>query len=210
MRGMIIALFSTFPVASWAKISALACNHRTNSKSPHHTKPNQIYDLLFQVHRYDIVRHTTYDMARLKRSPKQPALRPSANNLSSTTDSRGEPSPGLTANLPSNNPFRNRAASPANALPSPVATTFNNTPSTAPERPLSRNPFLDQSDKKDATTVQVRQTSPLRGTSTMAGRSSLRKLELTGHAVDLFVSRPLLVWIKSDSVDADSSPPRTT
>ena len=54
---------------------------------------------------------------------------------------------------------------------------------------MSRNPFFDQSDKNDATTVQVRQTSPERGPSTMAGRSSPRKPALAGHAVELFVSR---------------------
>ena len=144
-------------------------------------------------------------MARLKRSPKQPSLRSptrnttinanNANNSTSTTIDlrRDHPSsPGLTANLnlPSNNPFRNRAASPANSLPSPVTATF---PSTAPpERPVSRNPFLDQSQstKLDATTVQVRQTSPERAPFPMAARSSPRKPPLTGHAVELFVSQP--------------------
>ena len=149
-------------------------------------------------------------MRRLKRSPKQPTLRPSANNLSSTIDSRREPSPGLTANLQSNNPFRNRAASPANSLPSPITATFNNIPSTAPERPISRNPFLDQplSDKKDATTVEIRQTSPERGQYTMPARSSPRKPALTGHAVDLFVSRVPHVWILFKSVDANFALPR--
>lgn len=150
-------------------------------------------------------------MGRLKRSPKQPALRASANNLSSMIiESTREPSPGLTANLPSNNPFRNRAASPANSLPSPVNTTFNNIPSRAPERPLSRNPFLDQSDKKDATMVQVRQTSPERGPSAMNGRPSPRKPALTGHGVELFVSRSLLMLVKSKSHNADLAPSRTT
>ncbi|KAF2476942.1 Pal1-domain-containing protein [Lindgomyces ingoldianus] len=46
------------------------------------------------------------------------------------------PSPGLTLNLSSNNPFRNRAASPA--LPSPALRT----PNSAGSRPISRNPFL--------------------------------------------------------------------
>ena len=149
-------------------------------------------------------------MARLKRSPKQTTLRPSANNLTLTTDSRREPSPGLTANLPSNNPFRNRAASPANSLPSPVTTTFN-VPSVAPERPISRNPFLDQSqsEKKESTTVQLRQTSPERGPYAMAGRSPPRKQALTGHAVELFVSRPLFIRIVLKSVGANSVPVRT-
>ena len=128
-------------------------------------------------------------MHRLKRSPKQTTLRPSADTLVSTTDSRREASPGLTANFSSNNPFRNRAASP---LPSPVTTTFDNIPSTAPERPVSRNPFLDQiqPEEKDNTTVQLRQISPKRDLYTMAGRSPPKKPALTGHAVELFVSYP--------------------
>lgn len=148
-------------------------------------------------------------MGRLKRSPKQPALRASVNNLSSTTDSPRELSPGLTANLPSNNPFRNRATSPANSLPSPVNNTFN-IPSRAPERPVSRNPFLDQSDKKDATMVQMRHTSPERGQLAMNGRPSPKKPALTGHAVDLFVSRSLRTSIRSLSHNADFGSPRTT
>lgn len=129
-------------------------------------------------------------MHRLKRSPKQTTLRPSANPQVSTTDSRREASPGLTANFSSNNPFRNRAASP---LPSPVTTTFDNIPSTAPERPVSRNPFLDQiqPEGKDTTTLQLRQISPDRELYTMAGRSPPKKPALTGHAVELFVSYPV-------------------
>ncbi|PSN67898.1 Pal1-domain-containing protein [Corynespora cassiicola Philippines] len=46
------------------------------------------------------------------------------------------PSPGLSLNLSSNNPFRNRAGSPA--APSPALQT----PSSAGSRPMSRNPFL--------------------------------------------------------------------
>lgn len=55
----------------------------------------------------------------------------------------GQSSNGLTLNLSSNNPFRNRAPSPA-SLDSP----FLNKPASPfddpPARPLSRNPFLDQ------------------------------------------------------------------
>ena len=151
-------------------------------------------------------------MARLKRSPKQPTLRPSANNFFSTIDSRGAPSPGLTVNLSSNNPFRNRAVSPANSLPSPVTSTFNNIPSTAPERPISRNPFLDQPqlDRRDVATVQLRQTSPERDTYTMAARSSPKKPALTGHAVELFVSFLLPIRIMWKSTSIDSASPRIT
>ncbi|KAL8773826.1 MAG: hypothetical protein Q9194_004204, partial [Teloschistes cf. exilis] len=54
-------------------------------------------------------------------------------------------SPNLTTTLPSNNPFRNRAASPASyhSLPSPQIATFS-LPAQPPEKPVSRNPFLDQ------------------------------------------------------------------
>ncbi|KAF6222589.1 hypothetical protein HO133_000635 [Letharia lupina] len=114
-------------------------------------------------------------------------------------DSLRQTSPGLTANLPSNNPFRNRAASPA---PSPVTTTFN-IPSTAPERPISRNPFFDQSDKKDATMVQVTQTSPERGPPAMTGRSSPRKPPLAGHAVELFDNLTL-----NDGPSSIGAPPK--
>ncbi|KAJ4361791.1 hypothetical protein N0V83_010732 [Neocucurbitaria cava] len=48
------------------------------------------------------------------------------------------PSPGLTLNLSSNNPFRNRATSPG--LPSPLPASANRDSSGS--RPMSRNPFL--------------------------------------------------------------------
>ena len=75
---------------------------------------------------------------------------------------------------------------------------------------MSRNPFLDQSDKKDATMVQMRQTSPERGSSAMNGKSSPRKPALTGHAVELFVGRSLFMSIRSLFHDADFASPRTT
>ncbi|KAF1958329.1 Pal1-domain-containing protein [Byssothecium circinans] len=46
------------------------------------------------------------------------------------------PSPGLSLELSSNNPFRNRASSPA--IPSPALQT----PTSGGSRPMSRNPFL--------------------------------------------------------------------
>ncbi|KAB2570273.1 putative membrane associated protein pal1 protein [Lasiodiplodia theobromae] len=49
------------------------------------------------------------------------------------------PSPALSLNLSSNNPFRNRAASPQ-GLPSPSPSLP--TPRTTAQRPQSRNPFL--------------------------------------------------------------------
>ncbi|KAI0138139.1 Pal1-domain-containing protein [Hypoxylon sp. NC0597] len=53
-------------------------------------------------------------------------------------------SAGLTLNLSSNNPFRNRAASP-NSLTSPPHSPFDDPP--PPPRPTSRNPFLDPSNQ---------------------------------------------------------------
>ncbi|GAP93009.1 putative Pal1 cell morphology protein [Rosellinia necatrix] len=50
----------------------------------------------------------------------------------------GPPS-GLTLNLSSNNPFRNRAASPNNLASPPLRSPFED----PPPRPTSRNPFLD-------------------------------------------------------------------
>ena len=129
-------------------------------------------------------------MGRLKRSLPSTTLRLPAN-VYLPPESERQTSPGLTANLPSNNPFRNRAASPVNKLPSPIAPAFNHIPSTAPDRPLSRNPFLDQTDKKNSSTVQVRSTSPGKGSSAMAGRASPQKAMLTGHAAELFVGEPI-------------------
>jgi len=50
-------------------------------------------------------------------------------------------SSGLTLNLSSNNPFRNRATSPNNLASSPLRSPFDD----PPPRPTSRNPFLDPS-----------------------------------------------------------------
>lgn len=57
-----------------------------------------------------------------------------ADHLSLSTERR--PSPGLSLNLPSNNPFRNRTSSP---LPSP---NDQNRASSASRPMSSRNPFL--------------------------------------------------------------------
>lgn len=76
----------------------------------------------------------------------------------------GQSSNGLTLNLSSNNPFRNRAPSPAN-LDSP----FLNKPASPfddpPARPLSRNPFLDQAPSQ-----------PLRSPGIMSHQSDSKSL----------------------------------
>jgi hypothetical protein len=74
-------------------------------------------------------------------------------------------SPGLTINLSSNNPFRNRATSPTLS------------PQLVPPRPVSRNPFLDASGAPISTSPTMSQTNG----ATVAPKP------LTGHAAELFV-----------------------
>ncbi|OTB01815.1 hypothetical protein M426DRAFT_25275 [Hypoxylon sp. CI-4A] len=64
-------------------------------------------------------------------------------------------SPGLTLNLSSNNPFRNRAASP-NALSPPHSPFDDPLP---PPRPTSRNPFLDPSNQPSTTPASTLSSS---------------------------------------------------
>lgn len=94
-------------------------------------------------------------------------------------------SPNLTATLPSNNPFRNRAASPASyhSLPSPQIATFN-LPGHAVEKPASRNPFLDQ----------IPQTMPA-----TRGRMSPTKPAFSGNTAELFVCHSLVLLIPAVS-----------
>ncbi|TGO39354.1 hypothetical protein BHYA_0055g00060 [Botrytis hyacinthi] len=86
-------------------------------------------------------------------------------------DFDGNRSPGLSANLSSNNPFRNRAVSPA--MPS----STQRSPREPPPRPLSRNPFLDSSttNQTSSDTMAFSRTSP-----TSPGPA------LSGNAADLF------------------------
>jgi len=74
-------------------------------------------------------------------------------------------SPGLTLNLSSNNPFRNRATSPTLS------------PQLLPPRPVSRNPFLDASGAPIP-------TSP---TMSQANGATIAPTPLTGNAAELFV-----------------------
>ncbi|KAK4145765.1 Pal1 cell morphology protein-domain-containing protein [Dichotomopilus funicola] len=67
-------------------------------------------------------------------------------------DQQGQKSAGLTLNLPSNNPFRNNAASPVGAT-SP-ASPFDD----PPPRPLSRNPFLDPALTSRSSLSNIRST----------------------------------------------------
>ncbi|KAL3426556.1 mucin-1 [Phlyctema vagabunda] len=86
-------------------------------------------------------------------------------------------SPGLSLNLSSNNPFRNRAASPA-------LSTNSHSPLDAPPRPVSRNPFLDT-----ASTAHTYSQSASSPTSNMAFGTDAKeqpRSTLSGNAADLF------------------------
>ncbi|CAL3962241.1 hypothetical protein PZA11_000544 [Diplocarpon coronariae] len=87
-------------------------------------------------------------------------------------------SPGLQFTLSSNNPFRNRAASPAlsNGQPSPLD----------PPRPVSRNPFLDSSaEQLQPTTYSQKASGSPEKMPSVADKAQPRPA-LTGAAADLF------------------------
>lgn len=89
------------------------------------------------------------------------------------------PSPTLSLNLSSNNPFRNRAASPhlSSGPPTPAE------PLPSP-RPVSRNPFLDASyPNHNSSTQQASQPDKM----SSAGTSATQNPALTANATDLFV-----------------------
>lgn len=111
--------------------------------------------------------------------PSITSLQPIANSSSSFLDTR--PS-GLAINLSSNNPFRNRTASPTY----PAATQYS--PSEAPPRPVSRNPFLDTSSSANTNSFPIQHSqipSPAMGFP--AAANAMPSPALTGNAADLFV-----------------------
>ncbi|KAI0013788.1 Pal1-domain-containing protein [Xylariaceae sp. FL0662B] len=104
------------------------------------------------------------------------------------------PSAGLTLNLSSNNPFRNRASSPNSFSPPPPHSPFDD----PPPRPTSRNPFLDPGNQPDANFV----TSPDKMASSRDRKSPT--------AEELFVSILLLFHLdagKLQSRPGASRPP---
>jgi hypothetical protein len=113
--------------------------------------------------------------------PSWTCMNPSANQciLFLAIDSR--PSPGLSLNLSSNNPFRNRAASPS-------LSDGQRSPFDPPPRPVSRNPFLDASST--VTFQQPRVGSPEK--MSFATDSSAPRPALTGNAAELFVRHFIL------------------
>lgn len=122
-------------------------------------------------------------LARLCRSPRQTSA-----NVLNNPPIETHNSPSLVANFPSNNPFRNRATSPASyhSLPSPQTATFN-IPNTDPERPTSRNPFLDQNPRPRAASPPQIMPEPRE-------RMSPSKPAFTGHTAELFVCQNRLFF----------------
>ncbi|KAG6035680.1 hypothetical protein E4U41_005961 [Claviceps citrina] len=99
-------------------------------------------------------------------------------------------SPGLSLNLSSNNPFRNRAASPASidaGYASPTPSPFDDP--AGRQRPVSRNPFLDNPNQ------------PLRSPGFAPSRPEHKSLT----AEDIFDSLTL-----DDKMANDSLPPALT
>ncbi|KAI9812152.1 MAG: hypothetical protein M1827_004818 [Pycnora praestabilis] len=89
------------------------------------------------------------------------------------------PSPGLSINLSSNNPFRNRAISPApyQSLPSPESPRLN-------ERPMSRNPFFDISDNNEPPPRPP--PKPAVGNITASNTTSSQKSGFSPSTAELF------------------------
>ncbi|KAI9833058.1 MAG: hypothetical protein M1819_003891 [Sarea resinae] len=93
-------------------------------------------------------------------------------------------SPGLAINLSSNNPFRNRAASPAayQSLPSPPSDVFGST-----SKPASRNPFLDVfGEDDDLKPVQPPSRPPAGDMSLQGPPPYSSHSAFTGNTADLF------------------------
>ncbi|CAG8958035.1 hypothetical protein HYFRA_00000379 [Hymenoscyphus fraxineus] len=114
-----------------------------------------------------------------------------------TADSRSSP-PALNINLSSNNPFRNRAASPA-LSPAISNGSQPRSPFDPPPRPVSRNPFLEPS----ATNVippAVGSVERMAPPSEPASRQAL-----TGNAAELFDNLTL-----DDKSSASRTPARGT
>ncbi|KAF2264904.1 Pal1-domain-containing protein [Lojkania enalia] len=93
------------------------------------------------------------------------------------------PSPGLTLNLSSNNPFRNRAASPA--TPSPGL----HTPTSTGSRPMSRNPFLSTFEAEF--NKEAANTNLIDMSATM--KESPKKATFGNTAEELFQRAPTLL-----------------
>lgn len=115
------------------------------------------------------------------------------------TDRQGLPD---FTTLSSNNPFRKFSAIPGpynNSLPSPEIAECRKS-AVGPERPQSRNPFLDQTDFKNFGGSLPTPGSPGREMPRSNGNTSIVKNEgYIGNAVDLFVrSQPNGIPLKGN------------
>ncbi|KAF1971915.1 Pal1-domain-containing protein, partial [Bimuria novae-zelandiae CBS 107.79] len=102
------------------------------------------------------------------------------------------PSPGLSLELNSNNPFRNRATSPA--IPSPALRT----PTSSASRPMSRNPFLQTFEaefNKQAKLIDMNATmkeSPKKASFGDDARQLFRPMDRSRHFASRFANYPAL------------------
>ncbi|PQE24447.1 Pal1 cell morphology protein [Rutstroemia sp. NJR-2017a BBW] len=116
-------------------------------------------------------------------------------SLSSIQPHEGNRSPSLSINLSSNNPFRNRAASPA------MSSSTQRSPQDPPPRPTSRNPFLDSSTTTMAAS-SVNTAFP-RTSPTASGPA------LTGNAAELFDELTLVDKPVPNRSNKPPPPPRS-
>jgi len=115
------------------------------------------------------------------------------------------PSPGLALNLSSNNPFRNRAASPAAPSPTLSSPGYLRTTAARPSsdtRPMSRNPFLSTFEAE----LNKEAARDLDMSRTMA--DSPKKATFGTAAEELFVGPPPLSRATSHRLSACCVGPR--
>ncbi|MCJ1389535.1 hypothetical protein MMC18_002392 [Xylographa bjoerkii] len=105
-------------------------------------------------------------------------------------------SPGLTVNLPTNNPFRKGAPSPA-----------LNTPT---ERPSSRNPFLDNVPEINTITSQQKPMSPVRAAATNGRATPPRRPTGPAETGEFLNKLSLLNQTTTNGNRYPMAPPRTT
>ncbi|MCJ1384662.1 hypothetical protein MMC17_007780 [Xylographa soralifera] len=105
-------------------------------------------------------------------------------------------SPSLTVNLPTNNPFRKGAPSPALTTP--------------PERPSSRNPFLDNVSEMNANTSQQKPMSPVRAAATNGRATPPRRPTGPAETGDFLNKLSLADQTTTNGNRYPIAPPRTT
>jgi hypothetical protein len=96
------------------------------------------------------------------------------------------PSPGLSINLSSNNPFRHHATSPGLPSPANLASPASQDRSSSGSRPMSRNPFLSTFEaefNKEAKKTDIDMSASMRPSPKQASFG-------TSAAEELFVRLP--------------------